>query len=287
MDNPPTTTFMSLYDAYTDIQADTDFFYNYDEFLSFLSRAQEDWTDDDFRKFKRIRENNWLATVSDKIVLYLFAALITFFGTTLNLLVILIFSIGKRSSTKEIRILLINLAIVDFIWSASGPIGYATADLKLNFPEGQHALCSAFRFTNAVAAFGSPLFTTAIALERLLVVCFPNQARKVPHKHMVRLITAILLWISLGAIYHRALTTAKVVRVRSGVDSEYHTACRSYTVQPASDEITIAQRILHAKMKYMVCVGIVVLCYVIIGVRIMMSKQTGVTSNGYQTGQKY
>ena len=117
--------------------------------------------------------------------------LMTVLGITFNSLAIIAIARGKRTS-GEVKIQLINLAVADFLSAAFLPAYGLMSILRLSFPQNV-PLCSFIR----IAAFGpfytSPLWNTAISIERVAVVYFPLKMRY--YTKNTKLIVAAVVWI--------------------------------------------------------------------------------------------
>ena len=135
--------------------------------------------------------------------LFVFMAVL---GVVLNILAIIIIKIGKHSS-KEIRIQLINLAIVDALSALFFPATSMVTVLMISFPEST-ALCKITRFIGYGALYTSPLWNVAISLERFTAVFFPLRMRK--YSKGQKLVVAGVVWICGFLPQIEALLYAKI-----------------------------------------------------------------------------
>lgn len=129
-------------------------------------------------------------TEIDKYFTLVTYSLMAILGVVFNVLTILIFLQGKRSSLRDIRILIINLAAVDIVYSISGTIPNAMELAEIDFPDNV-TVCRMWRFTYIFSAYGSPLANLAIAIERFMIVFFPSSVVRFGRKNIMLIIIAV------------------------------------------------------------------------------------------------
>lgn len=127
------------------------------------------WDYSNFTNQSKARRPSFIPSDFEKGMIMTIYSLMCLLGLILNIITIVVFLMGKRSSSRDIRILIINLAIADLMYSISGPIPNALDIIGVNFVDNVY-ICRMYRFLYILSAYGSPLANLAIAIERLIIV---------------------------------------------------------------------------------------------------------------------
>ncbi|XP_067940879.1 QRFP-like peptide receptor [Watersipora subatra] len=149
-------------------------------------------------------------TNAENIVIFFVFSAIAFLGILFNTLTIIIFTTGRRSSVRDIRILILNLAAVDLVYSISGPIPAALMINKVSFVDNV-GICKVFRFVYILSAYGSPLANLGIAIERLIILYSPARTLRLRNRQSVMLIIIGSLWAFNLAITAEYLVSPQLV----------------------------------------------------------------------------
>ena len=183
-------------------------------------------------------------------------------GVVLNILTIIIIKRGKHSS-KEIRIQLINLAIVDGLSALFFPATSMVTVLMISFPEST-ALCKITRFIGYGALYTSPLWNVAISLERFTAVFFP--LKMINYSKNYKLAVAGLVGVcgflpEIDSLLHAQIVTWNRMRICT-------------TNSPLAQKNPVLFDILIV-LKYVLPALIIVVVYTAIAIRLMLRKRIG------------
>lgn len=129
----------------------------------------------------------------EKVLIYTIFGSISLLGVLFNIITIIVFTRGKRSSVRDIRILILNLAAVDIIYAISGPIPVALEITHVSFVNNI-AVCKLYRFVYILSAYGSPLANLGIAIERLIILFSPARTLRLRNRQTVMAIIIGSLW---------------------------------------------------------------------------------------------
>lgn len=125
-------------------------------------------------------------------------SLIAVLGVICNVLSVIVFTRGRLSSQRDIRILFINLCITDLLYSISGPVPIALYHYAgVSFPNND-ILCKIWKFVFINSVDMSPMANIAIAIDRLIVVFFPTHMLRANRKYTLWAIVVAFWVITLG-----------------------------------------------------------------------------------------
>lgn len=129
------------------------------------------------------------------IGLYTITALLSIVG---NLIVIVVFAVGKRSRS-DLRIFLFNLAVSDLIM-ASFCMPFTFTTTMLHHWVFGSVMCTLVLFMQMVSVTASVGTSTAIAVDRYIVVAYPLQARNSRRRGRLALVAVWTVACGLSAV---------------------------------------------------------------------------------------
>ena len=194
-----------------------------------------------------------------------FSSIIALLGVVFNCLSIMVFTKGRRSSRRDIRILIINLCVADLLLSLTGPVPMAiNTNINIDFPNNDF-LCKIWRVLFIIAVDMSPMANLAIAIERTMVVFSPARTLRLWNRKRTMYIIIVLFWLITIVVDIEYL-------YRPAVKNGY---CSSNTAL-AMEHSAIFPYYLLAK--FVVPTVILVTLYIIIGAKLLCFQPVGVNS---------
>lgn len=200
-----------------------------------------------------------------KVALMFILGAMAFVGFLVNVLTICVFSKGKSSSWKEVRHLVISLAVSDLCFCVVSPIPTGMRLAHLSLPASP-VFCGVWYFLHQSFFLSSMLNTLAIAAERFAVIFFPT--RTLGLGRGVRFSVIGLIW---------------VLAFASNIEYIYHTLPKTHPVFGNTDCVprtTLFEknyfRFLYVlNLGYFIPVIIIIILYILIGVRMACRVSVG------------
>lgn len=216
----------------------------------------------------RPEESGTLVSYAEKVSIVGVYGMITVLGVVFNIVTILVFTKGKRSSLRDIRVLIINLACIDIVYVLTGPMPTALELIHVPFPNSVD-LCKLYRFTYVFSAYGSPLANLAIALERLIILFSPVRTLRLRNRQTVMLTIIGLMWAFNFIITAEYLVSPKLTieGTMTYCDSNIHVSL----VYPEVANWLIV-------VKFCTPAIVIVIIYAIIGAKLTLCRPVGTVS---------
>lgn len=199
------------------------------------------------------------------IGLYTVTALLSIVG---NLIVIVVFAVGKRSRS-DLRIFLFNLAVSDLIM-ASFCMPFTFTTTMLHHWVFGPVMCPLVLFMQMVSVTASVGTSTAIAVDRYIVVAYPLQARHSRRRGRLALVAVWTVACGLSAV-QLGVGRATSWEIEDGV---YVTECVEIWPEPSETYRTVYTFFILLTT-YLLPLSIIALTYGFIGWKLWRRKTPG------------
>lgn len=194
-------------------------------------------------------------------------SVIAVLGIVFNILSIIVFTQGRRSSRRDIRILILNLCVTDLLFSLSGPIPYAVYYYGRGVDKFPHndILCKIWKFVFINCVDMSPMANLAIAIERLIVVFSPARTLRLRNRKKTMYIIIAVFWIFTMALNVEYIYRPIVIKG----------SCTSNTMLYINhfEEFTY-----YIMLKFFLPTVVIVILYAIIGAKLMCCQPVGASN---------